>query len=109
MSSRPWLAALLGVALFASTAAAQGVAPAGAQPVSVDQRIQTQVARIRQGVQAGRITPAERQRLQAREAVVRMWVRELRASGHGLSPSDRQQVMRALNLISAEIDRAIRQ
>ena len=109
MSSRPFLAALLGVTVFASVASAQVVATRTAQtpPVSVDQRIQWQLERIRQGVQAGQITPAERQRLLARETVVRMWVREIRASGQGVSPADRQQVMRALNLISAAIDRAI--
>lgn len=55
-------------------------------------REMTQQQRIREGVRSGELTPAERQRLQMREANLRREIRRDRADGHGLSAAERRKI-----------------
>jgi predicted outer membrane protein len=106
MLSRSVLVAFLAAALLAP-ATAQAAAPTQDQRLTIPQRLQLQAARIRAGVQAGKISPAERVRLVKAETMLRAHLQAMRQSGRALTPAERQQVIETLNRLNLAIARAI--
>jgi hypothetical protein len=106
MAARPLLIALF-AATLAAPAAAQTTANPQQKPAPIQQRLQTQAARIRAGVQAGSITPAERARLVRGELAVRRHLQAIRQSGRTVTPAERRQMNRTLNRLSFAIARAV--
>lgn len=64
--------------------------------------------RIRRGVRAGRITPAEVATLRSDMTALRARVKEMREPGTRLTPAERREVRQSLRHINREIRRANR-
>lgn len=95
-------AAALAAALLASAAArAEGVK----HPRSINARERRQQERIRRGVRDGELTRREAERLEAREARIRVEEAYARRSGGGLSARERARLERRLNGSSRAIYR----
>ncbi len=105
MTSKLFKATLLASALFTGL----GLAPVMAQNTytpQIDQTQQNISARIQQGMQSGRITPAEAQVLYRRDREIT--ARENQYKGNGdMSPQERQQIRADLAALSGEVERMI--
>jgi hypothetical protein len=102
MFARHIVGAVIGCALVATAAQA---APAR-HPRSVNARQHRQTERIKNGVQNGELTKAERDRLAADEAAIRAEERVYRRTGGGLNARERRDLEKDLDKTSREIYRA---
>ena len=98
---------ILGLAGFASLAAAMPAFTTAANAQNVGQRESNQQARIRQGVRSGQLTPGETRRLETREGRLNFREDRMRARDDGhLSGRDRVALQRQENRDSRAIYRA---
>ena len=94
-------AALAAALLAPSAAQGEGVK----HPHSINARERRQQQRIRQGERDGELTRREAERLEAREARIRVEEAYARRSGGGLSAAERARLERELNRSSKDIYR----
>lgn len=95
---------LMGLVLVALLSTTAGIASANTYTPRVDRREARQHARIRQGVESGRLTPGEAARLHMGQAHVRRM--EYRAKADGVvTPRERVRLNRAENHQSRRIYR----
>jgi hypothetical protein len=103
MFGRHIVSAVIGCALVATAAQA---APAKHRPRGVNARQHRQTERIKNGIQNGELTKAEKDRLAADEAAIRAEERVYRRTGGGLNARERRDLEKDLNKTSREIYRA---
>ena len=96
------LIAMLSLAIGIPVAAAQSPDGAG-RPRPLQKLVRIAQGRIRLGVRAGRITPAELARLRADAAALRSQIQTIRRSGARPTPTERQQIRQALRNLNREI------
>lgn len=105
MTSKLFKASLIASALFAGMALTPAMAQSTYTP-QIDQTQQNISARIQQGMQAGRITPAEAQALYRRDREITARESQYKANGD-MSPQERQQIRADLAALSNEVERLI--
>lgn len=105
MTSKFFKASLIASALFAGMALTPAMAQSTYTP-QIDQTQQNISARIQQGMQAGRITPAEAQALYRRDREITARESQYKANGD-ISPQERQQIRADLAALSNEVERLI--
>ncbi|WP_341905992.1 hypothetical protein [Polaromonas sp. YR568] len=105
MTSKIFKASFIASALFAGMAFAPVMAQTTYTP-QIDQTQQNISARIQQGMQAGRITPAEAQSLYRRDREITARESQYKSNGD-MSPQERQQIRADLAALSNEVERLI--
>ncbi len=105
MTSKIFKASFIASALFAGMAFAPVMAQTTYTP-QIDQAQQNISARIQQGMQAGRITPAEAQSLYRRDREITARESQYKSNGD-MSPQERQQIRADLAALSNEVERLI--
>jgi len=82
--------------------AASGAAVAGTDSPGIDQRQINQEQRIEQGIESGRLTPAETGRLEAQQARIEQREARMKADGN-LTAAERRQLTRQQDRASRNI------